>query len=133
MSRDIFKVFGIPDMGKLIQDALGGNSAVLPATLHSRAEGARSGGVTAGRTIVETPYACRGFIDFQRLADAAGTVTENGTLVIVLLGNSIDGGNTAPRPGDRITIEGTKYHIADDTEVDRDPASATYTCEVREV
>ena len=87
----------------------------------------------AGKTIVETDYACRGFIDYQRLADAAGTVTENGTKVIVLFGNSINGGATAPRPGDRITIEGTKYHIADDAEIDRDPASATYTCEVREV
>ncbi len=133
MSKDIFKTFGIPDMPKLIQDALGGQGAAVAATLHSRAEGARSGGITAGLTIVETPYPCRGFIDFQRLADAAGTVSENGTLTIILLGNSIDGGNTAPQPGDRITIEGQKYHISDDTEIDRDPASATYTCEVRKV
>lgn len=133
MSKDIFKAFGISNMPKLIQDALGGQGAVIAATLHSRAEGARSGGITAGRTVVETDWPCRGFIDFQRLADAAGTVTENGTKVIVLLGNSINGGATAPRPGDRITIEGTKYHVADDTEIDRDPASATYTMEVREV
>lgn len=133
MSKDLFKAFGIPDMPKLIQDALGGQGAVVAATLHSRVEGARSGGITAGRTIVETDYACRGFIDYQRLADAAGTVTANGTKVIVLLGNSINGGATAPQPGDRITIEGIKYHVADDTEIDRDPASATYTCEVREV
>lgn len=132
MSKDLFAAFGIPDMPKIIQDALGGNSAVLPATLHSRSEGSRSGGITAGRTITEVDHAARGFIDFQRLADAAGTVTENGTLTIVLLGNSIADG-AVPAPGDRITIEGTKYHISDDTEVDRDPASATYTCEVRKV
>jgi len=133
MSKDIFKAFGINDMPKLIQDALGGGQAVVAATLHSRAEGARSGGITSGRTIVETDYSCRGFIDYQRTADLTGTLVEDGTKVIILLGNSINGGNTAPKPGDRITIEGVKYHIADDTEIDRDPASATYTCEVREV
>lgn len=130
MSKDLFKAFGIPDMPKLIQDALGGNQAGVAATLHSRVEGDRSGGVTSGRTVVETPYPCRGFIDFQRIADAAGTVTENGTLVIVLFGNSVP---VAPKPGDRVTIEGKLYHVADDTEIDRDPASATYTLEVREV
>lgn len=133
MSKDIFANFGIPDMGKLIQDAMGGQQAGVAAILHSRAEGSRSGGITAGKTITETDYPARGFIDYQRLADAAGTVTENGTKVIVLFGNSINGGATAPRPGDRITIEGTKYHVADDAEIDRDPASATYTMEVRAV
>jgi len=133
MSKDLFAGFGIPDFPKLIQDALGGTNAVLPAILHSRVEGARSGGITAGRDIVSTDYPCRGFLDSQRIADAAGTVTENGVLVIVLLGNSINGGTTAPRPGDRVTIEGQLFHISDDTEVNRDPASATYACEVRAV
>ena len=133
MSKSIFSNFGISNMPRIIQDALGGTNALVAATLHSRVEGARSGGITAGRDIVSTDYPCRGFLDSQRIADAAGTVTENGVLVIVLLGNSINGGNTAPRPGDRVTIEGQLFHISDDTEVNRDPASATYACEVRAV
>ncbi len=114
-------------MPRLIQDSLGGTNALVAATLHSRVEGARSGGITSGRDIVSTDYPCRGFLDSQRIADAAGTVTENGVLVIVLLGNSIGGGSVAPKPGDRVTIEGQLFQVSDDAEIDRDPASATYT------
>lgn len=132
MSKDIFSVFGIPDMPRLIQDALGGNAAVLPAILHSVTSGTRTD-ITGGTKPTETDYPCRGFIDFQNQEFQEGALVSNGRKVIVLLGNSISGGTVAPKPGDRITIEGIKYHVSNDGEVDRDPASATYTMEAREI
>ena len=130
MSKDIFKGLGIPNMPKLIQDGLGGKAAVLPATLHEVTKGTRVS-ITAGTQPTETAHTCRGFIDFQNDEFSNGTLVRNGRKVIVLLGNSINKGLTAPKPGDGITIEGIRYNIPNDGEVDRDPASATYTCEVR--
>lgn len=136
MSKDLFKAFGIGDMPKLVQDAMGGSQATVAATLHSVTPGTRTD-ITAGTKPTEVDYTCRGFIDFQnqRFQSEGGqrTLVDNGQLVIVLFGNSINSGNTAPKPGDKITIEGTQYHIPDDGEVDRDPASVTYTCEVRKI
>lgn len=130
MSKDIFKAFGIPDMPKLVQDALGGNAAVLPAIFHKVTAGARVS-ITDGTQPTEVDTACRGFLDFQNDEFSEGTLVRNGRKVIVLLGNSL--GGAVPEPGDRITIEGIKYHIPNDGEVDRDPASVTYTCEVRKI
>ena len=75
---------------------------------------------------------CKGFIDSQAVTFADGTQVRAGMKVVVLIGDTIDGGNQAPVPGDRITIEGTLYVIPEDGRIDRDPAAATYTCEVRE-
>ena len=133
MSKDLFQAFGIADMPKLITDALGGSAAVLPATLHSVTAGSRGGDPTVAPPDVTVNYPCRGFIDLQDDRFNAGGLVDGGQKVIVLLGSTINNGDTAPKPGDRITIEGTLYHIPDDGTIDRDPASATYTMKVREV
>jgi len=49
---------------------------------------------------------------------------------IILLGDTIDSGNTVPSQRDRVTIEGTTYEIG---VVDRDPDAATYTMSCSEV
>jgi len=127
MSGDLFKSFGV-NLPKEIDAALG--KALLPATLTKVTPGTRTN-ITGGTKPTEVPYTTRGFIDFQNDEFQNPTLAVNGRKVVVLLGNPLPSG-IVPRPGDRITIEGTLYHIPNDGEVDRDPASATYTCEVRE-
>tara|TARA_R110000803_G_scaffold20201_6_gene52239 strand:- start:3109 stop:3495 length:387 start_codon:yes stop_codon:yes gene_type:complete len=105
---------------------------VLDATLTSVTGGTRTGGsLTGGTNPTTTDYACKGFIDTQDLKDASGTLVRSGSKVVVLLGDTINTGNTAPKPGDLITIESTVYIIPEDGAIDRDPDAATYTCEVR--
>ena len=127
MSKDLFKSFGV-NLPKLINDNLG--KALLPATLIKVVPGTRTT-LTGGTHPTEVPYTTRGFIDFANNEFQNPTAVVNGRKVVVLLGKPLPDG-IFPEPGDRITIEGTEYHIANDGEVDRDPASATYICEVRE-
>lgn len=123
------KLFGV-DIAKLIKDNIG--PGVLDATLTTVTEGTRTpSDATAGTNPTETAYPCKGFIDSQMVRFRNGTLVQNGNKVVVLIGDTINSGNTAPKPGDKITIESTVYLIPDDGTIDRDPAAATYTCEVR--
>jgi hypothetical protein len=125
MSSDLFKNLGI-NVGKLVNDNLG--ASLLPATLTKVTQGARDvNDPTAGPTESTTDYSARGFIDNQDRRNLDGTLVDDGTKVVVLLGESISGG-VVPTPADRVTIEGTLYSIEN---VDRDPASATYPMTVR--
>jgi hypothetical protein len=131
VSKDLFKAFGISDFPKVIYNALGGGQAVVAATLTKITPGTRTN-ITGGTNPTSVAYTTRGFIDFQNQRFQAGTLADNGQLVIVLLGSPLPAG-IFPAPGDQITIESVVYHIPDDGEVDRDPASATYTVEVRKL
>lgn len=123
------KLFGV-DISKIIKDEIG--PGVLDATLRSSAAGTPTpGSLTAGGTTTYTPYTCKGFIDTQKVRFIDGTLVRGGMKVVVLIGDTINSGNTAPKPGDQIIIEGTTYRIPDDGHVGRDPAAATYECEVR--
>jgi hypothetical protein len=125
VSGDLFKSFGI-NLPKLIADNLG--NAVLPATLRKITQGSRTGGnLTGGRNPTTTDYSCRGFIDSQKRESLNGTLVDDGTKIVVLLGDTIAGGQV-PSTSDRVLIEGTEYSIE---LIDRDPASATYTLTVR--
>lgn len=124
-------LFGI-DISGIIKQHIG--PGVLAATLISVTAGTRTAGqLTGGTNPTTTSYTCRGFIDTQAVRFLDGTLVRDGTKVIVLIGDTINSGNTAPKPGDQITIEGATYVIAEDGRVDRDPAAATYTCEVRPI
>lgn len=115
-------LFGI-DIAKLIHDNM--SSGLLVATLTKVAPTTRTAGqLTGGRNPTTTDYACRGFIDRKNRKTQDGELTRDGTMTIVLIGNSIDGGNTAPEIGDYVTIEGTVFSI---DALDRDPAGATFT------
>jgi hypothetical protein len=83
---------------------------------------------TAGRAITETSVSCKGFIDSQAREDFDTTLVDNGTVMIVLIGNTINGGATVPTTSDHIVAEGTRYTI---DRIDRDPAGATYQCMCR--
>ena len=118
-------LFGV-NISKLIKDNIG--PGVLDATLIKSTPGTRTpGNLTGGTNPTEVSYPCKGFIDVQRVRFMNGTQVRDGSKIIVLVGDTIDG----PVPGDRITIEGTTYAIPVDGTIDRDPAAAVYTCEVR--
>jgi len=125
MSRDLFKNFGI-DIAKIVNDELG--PSLLPATLRKVTQGVRDPlNPTAGRQPTTQDYTCKGFIDSQENNNFSDTLAMDGTKIIVLLGASIQSAQV-PETEDRVLIEGTEYNIV---EIDRDPASATYTLLVR--
>lgn len=122
------KLFGVNISG-IIKQVVG--PGVLDAVLTKTTPGTRTvGALTAGTNPTTTDYPCRGFIDSQAVKFRSGTTVQNGRKVVVLIGDTIDGGAVAPEPGDRIMIEGTTYVIPEGGTIDRDPAGATYTCEV---
>lgn len=95
------------------------------ATLHERVAGTRDPANLGGGTRpTYTDHTCKGFIDSKNIDNLKGTAVEAGDILVVLLGDTIDSGNTAPTTADQVTIEGTRYTIK---ELDRDPAAATYT------
>jgi len=120
MGNPLFSV----NISGLIKEYIG--PGVLDATLTKSTPGSRTAGqLTGGRNPTTATYACKGFIDEQARQDFDGTLTLDGQVVIVLIGDTIDGGSTKAEVGDRITIEGVTYMI---DKLDRDPAAATYTC-----
>lgn len=118
-------LFGV-DISGLINTYIG--SGVLAATLRRFTSGTRTAGqLTGGTNPTSVDFACRGFIDRKAKKNQRGSLTDDGTETIVLIGDSIDGGaaSSAPRVDDRIVIESRTYVIKS---LDRDPAAATYTC-----
>lgn len=81
--------------------------------------------VTDGRTNVDTPYIGKGFIDDYRDSRVDDTIILTGDRVVTILGASI---SVIPEPEDVVNIEGQDWKIV---RVARDPAGATYECQVR--
>jgi hypothetical protein len=121
MGNPLFSV----NISGIIKDVVG--PGVLAATLTKFTPGTRTvGQLTGGTNPTNATYTCRGFIDSKDVKDrAGGGLVAGGTVKIVLIGDTINGGATAPDNGDHITIEGATYLI---DKLDRDPAAATYTC-----
>jgi hypothetical protein len=121
-------LFGV-DISGIIKGAIG--PGVLDATLRKVVSGTPTpGALTGGTNPTTTDYPCKGFIDSQRVRFAKGSTVRAGRKVVVLIGDTISNGAVAPEPGDRIIIEGTTYVIPEGGTIDRDPAAATYACEV---
>lgn len=121
-------LFGV-DVSGLIKQLIA--PGVLDAVLTKTTPGTRtSGALTGGTNPTTADYPCRGFIDSQRVRFRSGTTVQAGHKIVVLIGDTISNGAVAPAPGDRIMIEGTTYVIPVDGTIDRDPAAATYECEV---
>ena len=117
------KLFGVNISG-LVNQNIG--PGVLAATLTKYTSGTRTAGqLTGGTNPTSAAYTCRGFIDRQADRTSEGTLVDSGTVLIVLIGDSIDSGSAVPSTADHITIEGTVYTIR---VIDRDPAAATYEC-----
>ena len=117
------KLFGI-DIAGLVARELG--KGLLPATLVKVVPGARTAGDLAGGTHpVETSYACRGMRDTLRKV-RADSIVEDATALVLILGGTLQVG-VVPAVSDRVVVEGVSHRIL---HVDRDPAAATYTCQV---
>jgi hypothetical protein len=116
-------LFGV-DISGLIRDNIG--PGVLDATLVKFTPATRTPGQLSGGTQpTSTSYPCKGFIDAQVNRTRDGTLVNDGTKKIILIGDTISSGAVAPAQTDQITIEGSTYVVKF---FDRDPAAATYTC-----
>jgi hypothetical protein len=102
----------------------------VDATLTKVTQGTRTvGQLTGGTNPTSVSYSCKGFVDQQAFSDRPDAPLVNyRARVAVLIGLSIENGTVIPAQGDQLTIEGATYNIAS---VARDPAKATYTCELR--
>lgn len=119
-------LFGV-DISKLIADNIGPgvNDAILTkVTIGTRTPGSLTGG-TKPTTV---PHACKGFLDVLNRNRVDASLTEERDVLIALIGDTIDGGDTVPVPGDRISILGTTYNVVI---VNVDPAQAVYNCQSR--
>lgn len=126
MGTELFKGFGV----SISAEILAGLGPGVPAvTLLSRSLGdADPTDLAAGKPVVETPYVCKGFIDIYDNRRMGESAIQQGTRVIVILGDSLPSG-IIPQDEDRIIAEGTTFHITGP--IVRDPAAATYVAEVR--
>ncbi len=118
------KLFGV-DIAGIVHGAM--SSGLLPATLHHVIPGTRGVDLTAGTNPTETTHAARGFIDDYDDKQFVGDLIIVGDRRVLLIGNSISPA-VVPQPGDGVTIEGVRYKVI---RVQRDPAAATYTMQVR--
>lgn len=124
-------IFGI-GLAEIIDNAMSDAGGSFPITLTARREGARDpANPTSGRAITSTPYGCRGFLDTKKRRGEGGV--DQTYSVFVVFGNSLPAG-VEPQAGDQITAlhERTQpFTIVPGREaVRRDPAGATYECEV---
>lgn len=119
-------LFGV-NISKIIKDVVG--PGVLDATLVKVANtGVNPADPTGAPLTSSTSYACKGFIDKQARRAFDGTLIQDGTRKVVLLGDTISGGTVEPTTADTVTIESTSFSII---AVDRDPDGATWTLTVR--
>ena len=118
------KLFGV-DIAGIVNKEI--SPGLLSATLVKRNAGTRTAGsLTGGTQPSETSKTARGIS--QPLSSLrADTVVEDATAAILLIGDSIQD-LAVPVTGDEINIEGVNYTIV---RVDRDPAAATYICQVK--
>lgn len=93
------------------------------AILHKRSDGTRTGNLTGGKNPTYDDKTCKGFIDSKRRNRVGGTLVKDGDVVVVLIGDSIEDA-AVPNTDDQVTIENVRRNI---TDLDRDPAAATYT------
>lgn len=98
-----------------------------PAVLVVVTAGTRTpGALTAGTNPTETSVQCKGLVITWKRALLGATLVAVGDRVVMLLGQTL--GTAAPKPGDKITIEGVTSRVID---ISRDPAAATYSCLTR--
>ena len=117
---NIFKA----NIAKQIGKALG--PLTFPLTLEKIRPSTR-GDLTGGVNSITDAFTGKGFIDSYKDSLIDGTLVKVGDRVITIFGSTI---SAIPEPNDMITIEDRKWTIVKDG-VKRDPAGATYECQVR--
>lgn len=114
-------------IARLVGKELKKAGMTLPATLVVVTPGTRTAGsLTAGTNPTETSVTCRGLVITWKRALLGATLVQTGDRVVMLFGAFL--GASVPKVGDKITIEGVTSRILD---IDRDPASAAYSCLTR--
>lgn len=78
-------------------------------------------------TVTETTYACRGMVSDYTEFQINGKNIQVGDRKILIIANTLATG-IVPVPDDHIVAQGETYLII---QVVRDPATATYLCQVR--
>lgn len=118
-------LFGL-DIAGIVNDSLG--DGLLPAKLVKLVAGERDpAATTSGPSQSRKTYPCRGVaIDFA-LSQFDGDIVQRGDRKVLLLGASLPRG-VAPEASDLVQLEGVESQVI---AVQRDPASASYTCHVR--
>ena len=117
------KLFGV-DIAKEIADAMG--SLLLSAKLIKVTASSSTSNSTEGST-TESSSACRGVLEDYKDSQVDGTIVLQGDRKVLLLGATLPTG-VIPTPNDKIEIEDTQFIVI---RVQRDPAAASYTCQVR--
>ena len=117
-------LFGV-NISKIVSDNIG--PGVLPATLIVVTRATRTGTSTQGIKPTEVSVSGKGFTDSFSAGQVDGTIVKRDDVKVVLIADSF-ASTINPKAGDKITVEGNTYRIIS---VERDPASATYTCHSR--
>jgi len=118
--------FGVDIAGLVNENIAPGLPTV--ATLTQRIPGTRTPGQLTDGTQPTTQTATfKAVVSDYRAGQIDGTLIQKGDRKVLLIAES---GSAAlvPSSGDRITVEGATYFIVS---VGRDPAVATYSCQVR--
>jgi hypothetical protein len=117
---NIFKANIAKEIGK----AMG--PLVFPLTL-TKIRPSTRGDLTGGVNSIPDTFSGKGFIDNYRDSRVDGSIVKVGDRVITILGASM---GAIPEPNDTVFIEDREWTIVKDG-VKRDPAGATYECQVR--
>ncbi len=118
------ELFGV-DIAGIVAREVG--PGLLDAVLTRKTPGTRTpGNLTGGTNPVSTAHTAKG-IKSPLTSLRPDSIVEDAMAVVLLIGDTISPA-AVPAEQDLISIEGTSYTIV---QVARDPAAATYTCQVK--
>jgi len=121
-------LFGL-DIAGIVSTALDAAGGLLPAVLTVVTPGTRTvGAIASGTNPTSTDYPCKGIVSDYAVGQVDGFLIQAGDRKVLLIGKTINGGATEPKPSDRVTIEGRPYTVVN---VTRDPAGACFELHVR--
>jgi len=119
-------LFGV-DIQGILKDAIGDGFPLI--TLRKVSTGDRStANPSQGRTITKTPYQARGILASYADRQIDGTIVKTGDRNVLIVAGTLPD-NIEPKPQDEIVAETATWKVIN---VSRDPAAATYSCQVRE-
>jgi len=120
------KLFGI-DIAKIVAKEIG--PGLLDTSLIKITQGERDlANPSSGFAKSESTIKGKGIISDYRDDQIDGTLVKQGDRKVTLITNTFLG-TPIPKSGDKILIESITYMIIGN--IKRDPAAATYTCQVR--
>lgn len=116
-------IFGV-DMAGKINEELG--PLVFDITLTVVTVGTRVAS-TEGTQPTEATHTVKGFVGDYKDREIDGEIIQRGDRKVIILGGSLPSG-VVPKQNDKTTIGGETRRIQN---IQRDPAAATYKCQVR--